>query len=118
MKPTAETAEAYVTSVVVCSGLQVAGVRVFHSTGAFRSVVQLKPDGSTAPINPNAKYTIVATDYMLQGGDGFRMFKDAEVLLPAGLPYAEQVIEDLKLFPQGVSSDPPGYYCTMTAVMA
>jgi hypothetical protein len=91
-----------------CSGMQVAGARVFHSAGAFKSVVQLRPDGSTVPINPNAKYTIVATDYMLQGGDGFSMFKGAEVLLPAGLPYAEQVIEDLKLFPQGVSGDLPG----------
>jgi len=65
-------------------------------------VVLLNADGSTAAIQPDAKYTIVSTDYMLQGGDGFN-FKGAEVLLPAGLPYAEQAIEDLKLFPQGVS---------------
>jgi hypothetical protein len=42
---------------------------------------------------------------MLQGGDGFK-FTEAEVLLPAGLPYAQQVLVDLKLFPQGVSTHP------------
>lgn len=82
---------------------QVAGLRVFHSAGTFKSVVLTKPDGSAVAIKPEEKYTIVATDYILQGGDGFSMFKDAEVLLPAGQPYAAQVIEDLKLFPQGVS---------------
>lgn len=84
--------------------VQVAGVRVFHSAGTFNSVVFLEPDGNTVPINPTSKYTIVSTDYTLSGGDGFSMFEDAEVLLPAGLPYAEQVIEDLKLFPKGVSA--------------
>jgi hypothetical protein len=83
---------------------QVAGLRVFHSGGTFKSVVLTNPDGSTVAIKLQEKYTIVATDYILQGGDGFNMFKDAEVLLPAGLPYAAQVIEDLKLFPQGVSA--------------
>lgn len=81
---------------------QVAGLRYYHASGVYQSAVLLNPDGSTSPIDPNAKYTLVSTDYMLQGGDGFK-FKGADVLLPAGLPYAEQVISDLALFPQGVS---------------
>jgi hypothetical protein len=81
----------------------VAGLRYYHSAGVYNSAVLLNPDGSTTPINPNEQYTIISTDYMLQGGDGFR-FQEADVLLPAGLPYAQQVIGDLKLFPQGVST--------------
>lgn len=82
--------------------LQVAGLRYYHSAGVYQSAVLLNPDGSTTPINPSQQYTIVSTDYMLQGGDGFK-FTEAEVLLPAGLPYAQQVIVDLKLFPQGIA---------------
>lgn len=93
------------SQVRVCACcVQVAGVQYFHTSGSFNSAVLLNPDGTTAAINPGATYTIVSTDYMLQGGDGYD-FKDAEVLLPAGLPYAEQVMEDLKLFPQGVSAE-------------
>lgn len=90
-----------------------AGLRYFHTGGVFNSVVFLNPDGSTSPIKPNGKYTIVSTDYLLQGGDGFGMFKGAEVLQPAGLPYAQLVIEDLKLFPQGVSGTGwlAGWHC-------
>jgi hypothetical protein len=92
--------------------LQVAGLRFFHTSGVYSSLAVLNPDGSVSPIKPDAKYTIVATDYMLQGGDGFGMFKGAEVLLPAGAPYAQVFIEDLQLFPQGVGGVAGFTICT------
>lgn len=85
--------------------LQVSGIRYYHNNGAFLSAVFLNPDGSTSPINPAKSYTIVATDYMLQGGDGYQ-FTGANVILPAGEPYAELVMADMKQHPEGVSHLP------------
>jgi hypothetical protein len=83
--------------------LQVAGVRYYHSAGKILAAARLHRDGSTSAIEPAGRYTIVSTDYMLQGGDGFN-FTSADVLQPAGMPIAELVVEDLKQFlPEGVS---------------
>lgn len=98
--------------------MQVAGLRFFHTSGVYASLSVLNPDGTASPIKPDAKYTIVATDYMLQGGDGFGMFKGAEVLLPAGAPYAQVFIEDLQLFPQGVGGVAGHYWMCLTLLYA
>eukprot|EP00775_Hariotina_reticulata_P004008 gene4008-4259_t len=83
--------------------LQVAGLRVFHENGTFLSALLLTPDG-TVPIYPTKIYTIVSTDYLLQGGDGFN-FTGAQVVLPAGDPYAQVVSRDMTSFlPDAVRS--------------
>ncbi|KAF6254137.1 Metallo-dependent phosphatase-like protein [Scenedesmus sp. NREL 46B-D3] len=72
--------------------LQVAGIRYLHKDGAFVAAVLLNADGTTSPIDPKNSYTVVATDYMLQ------------VVLPAGDPYVNVVMADLKKHPGGVSA--------------
>jgi hypothetical protein len=51
-----------------CTGMpqQVSGIRYLHTDGAFFSASLLNADGSTSPIDPKGRYTVVATDYMLQ----------------------------------------------------
>uniref|UniRef100_A0A383W8U0 5'-Nucleotidase C-terminal domain-containing protein n=1 Tax=Tetradesmus obliquus TaxID=3088 RepID=A0A383W8U0_TETOB len=93
--------------------LQVAGIRYYHKDGAFLSAALLNPDGSSSPIDPKGRYPVVATDYMLQGGDGYSFpsaqggdgysFPGAQVLLPAGDPYVDVVLADLKKHPEGIS---------------
>jgi len=78
--------------------LQVAGVRLFHNNGTFLSAALLAPDGtSTTAIDPRKNYTIASVDYLLQGGDGFN-FTGADMVLPAGDPYAQVVSRDMTSF--------------------
>lgn len=82
--------------------LQVSGIRYLHKDGTFISALLLNDDGTTTPIDPQKRYTVVATDYMLQGGDGYS-WPGAQVLLPAGDPYVDVVLADLKKQPEGIS---------------
>lgn len=118
VKPANNTAVLSVCLLFPFLLMQVAGLRFFHRSGTFLSAALLNADGTTSPISPSAKYTVVSTDYLLQGGDGFN-FKGADVLQPAGSPYAELVIDDLKLFPDGVSvtaQGPLGGVCVCACV--
>ncbi|MCR4938567.1 MAG: bifunctional metallophosphatase/5'-nucleotidase [Treponemataceae bacterium] len=50
-----------------------------------KDVVVLK-DGKWVPIDPKANYTVASHNYMLmQGGDGFNMFQDDELLINCGM---------------------------------
>lgn len=52
--------------------------------GKDRRIANVKVNGEA--IDPDKEYTLVATKYMLQdGGDGFTMFKDCEVVKTEGL---------------------------------
>ncbi len=73
---------------------------VFDSMGMFlkvdetkeRRVLNIKVAGQ--PIESDATYTIAGNYYMLQqGGDGFSMFAEAEVLEREGLPTDAQMLE-------------------------
>lgn len=62
--------------------LQVAGLRyTFDSrkpVGKRILKVEVKKGKSYKPINPKATYTVVTNNYIVEGGDGFKVFKEAE----------------------------------------
>ena len=53
------------------------------------------------PIDPNANYTIALSDFLVKGGDGYTMFKDAKVLIPA-----DKAQKDSEVFEQAIRSAP------------
>jgi 5'-nucleotidase len=60
---------------------QVAGLRFSFEPGKpaggrIRSVEIRGADGSFAPIDPAASYTVVTNDFLRKGGDGYAMFRD------------------------------------------
>lgn len=64
------------------------------TTGMFTGVagarrvkdVVVEKDGKWVPIDPNATYTLASHNYMLkQGGDGFNMFQNDELLIDEGM---------------------------------
>ncbi len=51
-----------------------------------RDVEVLRDDGSYAPIDVEATYTLASHDYMIrQAGDGFTMFMDNEMVVEEGM---------------------------------
>ncbi len=58
--------------------------------GEYR-VHDVKVDGKD--LDPNAIYTLAITQYLLTGGDGFTMFKDAEIIATTGLADNEVVMK-------------------------
>ena len=69
----------------VPSSVKVDENKMFVSVEGERRVTDvqvLQADGSYAPIDPEANYTLASHNYMLkQSGDGLNMFKDDELLL-------------------------------------
>ena len=57
------------------------------------------------PLDPEALYTVTMTDYMLNGGDGFRMFKEADVLSTLMITNIEAVIRYIEEDLGGVIPD-------------
>ncbi len=64
------------------------------TTGMFSGVagarrvkdVMVEKDGKWVPIDPNGTYTLASHNYMLkQGGDGFNMFQNDELLIDEGM---------------------------------
>ena len=45
------------------------------------------------PIDPKAEYTITGTTYLLNGGDGYAMFREADILSSTMLPDNEVVMK-------------------------
>ena len=70
------------TSVITDDKGMFAGV-----TGARRvKDVLVEKDGKWVPIDPKATYTLASHNYMLkQGGDGFNMFQNDELLIDEGM---------------------------------
>ena len=58
--------------------------------GEYR-VHDVKVDGKD--LDPDAIYTLAITQYLLTGGDGFTMFKDAEIIATTGLADNEVVMK-------------------------
>ena len=58
--------------------------------GEYR-VHDVKVDGND--LDPDAIYTLAITQYLLTGGDGFTMFKDAEIIATTGLADNEVVMK-------------------------
>ncbi len=63
---------------------QLAGARLTWELArpAGQRVVSLevkKPDGSFAPIQPDAVYTVATNDFMRRGGDGYAVFRDRAI---------------------------------------
>lgn len=56
--------------------LQVSGIRFAAKGGKVAWARVLGPDGSYAPLDPKAVYTLATNSYMAGGGDGFVMFKN------------------------------------------
>ena len=54
------------------------------------------------PIDPNAKYTIATSDFLIsRGGDGYTMFKDAKILLAA-----DKAPKDSEVFEKAIRNAP------------
>lgn len=74
---------------------QVSGIRfVFDaSRPPGNRVIEATVDGK--PIDPEAKYTLATSDFLVsKGGDGYTMFKDAEILIAAeNAPKDSEVLE-------------------------
>ena len=54
------------------------------------------------PLDPKAEYTLTSSSFMLGGGDGYTMFKEADVLTMTMLPDNEVVINYLEEYLDGV----------------
>ncbi len=54
------------------------------------------------PVKDDAKYTLATSDFLVsRGGDGYTMFKDAKILIPA-----EQAQKDSGVFEQAIKASP------------
>jgi 5'-nucleotidase len=53
------------------------------------------------PIDPNAVYTIATSNFLVGGGDGYSMLKNAKVLIPA-----DKAQKDSEVFEQAIRSAP------------
>ena len=62
-----------------------------------KDVEVLQPDGSYAPLDPNATYTLASHNYLIrEGGDGFNMFMDNNAVVEEGtvrLPYPHRLYQ-------------------------
>lgn len=78
---------------------QVAGLKFVFDPKApagqrISNVRVAQPDGSFAPIDPNATYGVVSNNYMRAGGDGYKVFRnEAKNAYDYG-PNLEQVVAD------------------------
>ena len=77
---------------------QVAGIKftwdasVAPNEGRIQEVLIAK-DGGFAPIDPNAVYGVVSNNFVRGGGDGFKMFRDAENAYDYGPDVADVLAE-------------------------
>jgi len=88
------------------SQIESGGGRFPQVSGITFSVDPTAPVGSRVsdvlvggvPLDPAASYTLATNDFMLNGGDGYEMFKAAEILVPsqAGPLLANLLIETLQ----------------------
>jgi 5'-nucleotidase len=81
---------------------QVAGLRFSFEPGKpaggrIRSVEIRGADGSFAPIDPAASYTVVTNDFLRKGGDGYAMFRDkARNAYDAGPNLEDVLVEHIR----------------------
>jgi len=80
---------------------QVSGVKFKFDTSKLpgQRVVEATVNGK--PIDPKAKYTVALSDFLVKGGDGYTMFKDAPVLIAA-----DKAKKDSEVFEQAIRSAP------------
>ena len=79
----------YTIDTSVESSVEVDDMGMFVSCGGARRVRDveiLQADGSYAPIDPGATYTVASHNYMIkEGGDGFTMFMDNALQIDEGM---------------------------------
>lgn len=81
---------------------QVSGIRFAFDTSrpAGSRIVEATINGK--PIDPAGSYTLATSDFLVsRGGDGYTMFKDAEILLPA-----DKAPKDSEVLEQAIRSAP------------
>lgn len=77
---------------------QVAGLKftwdpsVAPNEGRIQEVMVMK-DGAFAPIDPAASYSVVSNNYVRNGGDGYKMFRDADNAYDYGPDLADVTAE-------------------------
>ncbi|KIY94783.1 hypothetical protein MNEG_13180 [Monoraphidium neglectum] len=76
--------------------IKVAGVRVFHQGNDLVDAKIILANGSSADIDPKAKYNVATLDYISNGGDGFFDFKEAPSLLLNGNEVGDIMMHDLE----------------------
>jgi len=54
------------------------------------------------PLDPKAEYTVTGTSFLLNGGDGYTMFKEADILTVTMLPDNEVVIKYIEEYLDGI----------------
>ncbi len=54
------------------------------------------------PLDPKAEYTVTSSSFTMSGGDGYSMFKEADILSMTGLPDNEVVMKYLEEYLGGV----------------
>ncbi len=80
---------------------QVSGVKfIFDASSLPGQRIKLATVNGKS-IDPNAKYTIALSDFLVKGGDGYTMFKDAPVLIPA-----DKAQKDSEVFEQAIRNAP------------
>jgi 5'-nucleotidase/UDP-sugar diphosphatase len=77
---------------------QVAGLRFFWNSfapiGSRISSIQVRNQkGDYELINPNATYRVVTNDFLLNGNDGYNIFKDAKNQINTGFLLSDVVID-------------------------
>lgn len=78
---------------------QVAGLRFAWdpaaAPGARVRMVEVRENGAWAPLDPARTYGVVSNNYVRNGGDGYRMFRDAENVYDFGPDLADVTAEFL-----------------------
>jgi 5'-nucleotidase len=80
---------------------QVSGVNFKFDTNKLPGQRIVEATVNAKPIDPNAKYTIATSNFLVGGGDGYSMLKDAKVLIPA-----DKAQKDSEVFEQAIKSAP------------
>ena len=86
------------------SFLQTEGCRYVINTdeaaGSRLKKALCRKDGVWQPVDPGATYNVVINDYMLSGGDGFSMFKEARTVLASGEEIASLLMTQFQEYNQ------------------
>ena len=80
---------------------QVSGVKFKFDASKLPGQRIVEATVGRKPIDPKAVYTIATSNFLVGGGDGYTMLKDAKVLIPA-----EKAQKDSEVFEQAIKSAP------------
>ena len=76
--------------------------RFLSVDGEYR-VSDVKVNGE--PLDPDAEYTMTTSSFLLNGGDGYSMFKEADLLTNTMVTDSQMMVQYIRDLPGGVIPD-------------